>query len=226
MGGFLFLALLFTAISGCKHDPDPIIDPIVHEDKLCNPDTVYFQNDILPLLLSNCATSGCHDQESHNEGVVLVDYASVMNTAEITPGNPDNSKLYKMIARTNDDRMPPPPAQGLTTAQIQNVYDWIMQGAENNRCDAACDTNDVTFSQQIWPLIQTNCTGCHSGANAGGNILLTDYQSVVAAASGGKLYSAVARLQGFSPMPKNAARLADCQIATIKIWIDGDTPNN
>ena len=38
----------------------------------CNPDTVYFQNTILPLVVSSCATTGCHDQKSHKDGVVLI----------------------------------------------------------------------------------------------------------------------------------------------------------
>ena len=220
---------VFTMIIGCKHDPflvpeNPIV---VIPDDSCDEDTVYFKNDILPLIVSNCATSGCHDQSSAQEGVVLVDYASIITSGEIKPGNPDGSELYEAI--TEDDpekRMPPSPNAGLSVEQIQKIRTWIQQGALDNSCNSGCDTTNVTFSQQVWPTIQTNCTGCHSGANPGAGILLTDYQTVADAAASGRLYGSVAHLNGYSPMPKNTSKLDDCRITAIRIWIENNTPNN
>jgi len=188
----------------------------------CSPDSVYFANDILPLLVSNCSTSGCHDQASAQEGVVLVDYASIIS--KVHPGDAANSKLYKVLIRS-DERMPPPPAS-LTTAQIQSVQTWINQGALYNVCDAPCDTLNVTYSQSVWPVIQTNCTGCHSGANPGAGIVLTDHATISAAAATGKLYGSVAHLSGYAPMPKNASQLSECNVAAIRIWIENGTPND
>ncbi len=195
----------------------------------CDPDTTYFQNTVLPLLVSNCATSGCHNQQSHEHGVILTDYALIIQTAEVKPGDPSGSKLYKVLFggdKRDDDIMPPPPASPFTTEQKQIIYDWISQGALNNSCNSGCDTSNVTFSGTIWPLMQTWCTGCHSGSNAGGNIHIENYNDVVAIANNGKLMGTVSHAPGYVPMPKNGDKFSDCQIAEIRIWIENGTPNN
>ncbi len=35
-----------------------------------------------------------------------------------------------------------------------------------------CDTTNITFSETIWRIIETNCYGCHSGAVHQGVLLL------------------------------------------------------
>ena len=117
----------------CKHDPDIVPgngngngggnNPgDTTEIHTCDPDTVYFRNDVLPLLLSNCTTSGCHDQETAQKGVVLIDYASVISTGDIKPGNPDGSEIFEKITETDPDkRMPPPPNTALTPDQINII---------------------------------------------------------------------------------------------------------
>jgi len=194
----------------------------------CDPDTTYFQNTVLPLIVSNCATSGCHDTQTHQHGIILVDYASIVSGGKVKPGNPSGSKLYKVLfgGDQRDDIMPPPPNQPFSTNQKQIVYDWILQGALNNSCNGGCDTTNVTFSGTVWPLMQTWCTGCHSGGNAGGSIHIENYNNLVAIANNGKLIGTITHSAGYSPMPKNNDKLSDCQIAEIRIWIEAGTPNN
>ena len=73
-----------------------------------NSDSVYFANTILPLLSSGCAMSGCHDAVTHEEGLVLNNYAGILSIVRI--GNARESKLYKVITTTSQgDIMPPPP---------------------------------------------------------------------------------------------------------------------
>lgn len=193
----------------------------------CDADTVYFQNEVLPLIISNCTTAGCHDKLGEEQEVLLVDYASIINYGEIKPGNPNESKLYKKITENGgDDRMPPPPTDPLSTEQKNIIKTWIEQGALNNYCDEECDTTNVTFSGTIWPIIELNCFGCHGGPQPSGGISLADYNAVVVQANNGNLFSAVNHDPGFSPMPKNAPQLAECKINEIKIWIENGTPNN
>ncbi len=195
----------------------------------CDPDTTYFENDVLPLLLGNCATTGCHNQTSHQEGVILTDYTSVMNTGGVKPGNPNGSKLYKVLFggdMRDDDIMPPPPAPPFTTEQKNIIKNWILQGALNNRCDEDCDTTNVTFSGSVWPIISTRCTGCHTGSGAGGGVHLANYSDVVAAANNGSLMGSIRHEAGYSPMPKNSGKLPDCKINTIQIWINNGMPND
>ena len=122
--------------------------------------------------------------------------------------------------------MPPPPNNPLSSEQVQKIRTWILQGALNNSCDAACDTTNVLFTDHIWKLVENNCLGCHSGGNPGGGIYLNNYASIVAAVESGKLWGAVNHLQGFSPMPKIANKLSKCNISQIRIWIEDGTPEN
>ena len=193
----------------------------------CDPDTVYFENDIYPLIVSSCATTDCHDAVSAQDDIILVDYVSIIEHGDIKPGNPDESKLYKKITEDDqEDIMPPPPDDPLSSEQIQKIRTWISQGALNNNCDEDCDTTNVSFANHIWPLVENNCLGCHSGGTPGGGIYLNDFASIVTATESGELWGAVNHFPGFSPMPKNANKLSDCKIRQIQIWIEDGTPDN
>jgi mono/diheme cytochrome c family protein len=194
----------------------------------CDPDTVYFQNTILPLLQSSCGIIGCHDPGTASDGIILTDYQNIMNSNIIEPGNPQDSDLYEVLVDDDpDDRMPPPPRSPLTSTQITAVYKWIQQGAQNNYCDEMeCDTVNVTFSQTVWPIVQGSCFGCHNGPAPQGGINLDNYNNVVAVANTGQLMGAINHDPGYSPMPQNGAKLSDCKIAQIQKWINDGTPDN
>ena len=196
-------------------------------DYPCDPDTAYFQNEVLPLLLSSCATTGCHDRQTAKEGVILVDYASIMETGEVKPGNPGDSELYEVLFDTDpEERMPPSPNNPLTTEQKSLIEKWILQGAKNNFCQADCDTTNVTFSANVWPVMETNCMGCHSGGSPSGGVSITNYNQLVTLANDGRLLGTIKQLNGYAAMPPNGSKLSDCYIATIEIWINNGTPND
>jgi hypothetical protein len=194
----------------------------------CDPNVVYFQQQVLPILVSNCTMSGCHDAASHQDGVILTSYANVMNTADVDPGDPGGSKLYRVLIDNDpDDRMPRPPAAPLSDAQKNIIYKWIQQGAKDLTCTSGCDTSAaVTFSASISPILTAKCTGCHGGTNPQAGINLSSYAGVKAKVNDGRLWGAINHLAGFSPMPKNGSKLSDCEIAKIKKWMDAGSPNN
>ena len=232
-----FVALLVFLLPACRHElgplpfgpADPIDttvvvppDPVDTTGTPCSPDTVYFQNQILPLLVSNCAMSGCHDVQSHEDGVITTDYAHIMQ--KIKPFNASQSKIYKSIIETDPgDRMPQPPAPPFTTEQKNLLKKWIEQGALNNVCNESygqCDTSKVTYTAYIQPLVAGRCQGCHGLNNPGGGIKLTNYAEVKASAQSGKFYNSIAWSPGVSAMPKNGARLSTCQTSKVKAWIN------
>lgn len=193
----------------------------------CSPDTVYFKQTILPLMLSNCAMSGCHDAISKREGVQLTDYTNIMKT--VKAGDPTNSSLYRSIARTDGERMPPPPAKAFDATTLANVSKWIKQGAKNNSCDASaltCVTTNISYAAIVAPILKQNCTGCHSGTSPSGAIDLSTYTNVTKYISNGKLYGSIAHSPGYVPMPSATASLSVCEISQIKSWIDGGSKNN
>ncbi|HTX88659.1 MAG TPA: c-type cytochrome domain-containing protein [Bacteroidales bacterium] len=232
----IFLLVVVAAFFSCKHKAeitsntkpnDTITPPPPDTGVKCSPDTVYFYNDILPLINSNCAKSGCHDEASHQGDLTLTTYQGIMNGG-VEPFHPESSDLYQKIITGNpDDRMPPPPDNPLTSAQAELVYKWILQGALNNKCNSTvCDTSNVTYSGTINPILQQSCVGCHSGTAPSGGIDLSTYNGVYAVATNGYLLSAVNWVPGFSPMPKNGNKLPACELTQIRIWVNAGAPNN
>jgi cytochrome c5 len=247
---FLIIALgVFLALgsSSCKHDAYHPFIPVDTTDTggghpvdtsgggkdtthtspahPCSPDTVYFENDILPLLASNCAMSGCHDASSHKEGIVLTSYSTITAGSNISVSNPASSKLYRSMKAGSDDQMPPLPRAKMTNEQLALFLKWIQQGAQNNFCDGECDTANITYSASIQPILKTSCIGCHSGSQPSGNISLSTYNDVSVQVQNGKLLGSVTATPGFVAMPQ-AGKLSACDINAIKIWIQHGAPNN
>ena len=126
-----------------------------------------------------------------------------------------------------DDRMPPAPSPTMTSAQINLIQNWISQGALNNLCTAGnCDTSNVTYSGVIVPLMQNQCIGCHNTGNPRGGVNLETYAGVQSVALDGRLFGSVNWDTGISAMPKNTNKMADCEIAQIRIWIQNGSQNN
>lgn len=208
-------------------------DTTTNTIKPCDPDTVYFSRDILPILISNCAKSGCHDAASAQDNVVLTDYQLVIQTGDIVPGNLFDSDLYEVLVEDDPDKkMPPPPNSPLANEQLLLIQTWILQGAQDLSCGDStgsgngCDTLNVSFSQTVMPILNNTCTGCHNSNGASGGIYLSTHAGVASAASSGKLYGAIAHLNGFSPMPQGGNQLPSCDIKQIKAWIDEGALDN
>lgn len=222
----ILASLLPVALVGCKHETDFVPEPSISVN--CDPDTIYFQNDILPLLLSSCATSGCHDNATAEHGVILTSYSQIMQTGKIKPGDPNDSEIIEVLTKNDpDDIMPPPPKQPLDPALIQMIKTWIQQGAINNRCDSKdCDSLNVTYTSTIQPMMQSHCVGCHSGPTPDGNVKLDSYSAISGYVQSGQFYGSVTHQPGFTAMPYNGNKLSDCQIAQIKKWINDGYPQN
>lgn len=231
---FLFGIMVSYLASSCQHEP--IIDDntggnggtnptdttdtiIIITEIGCDPDTVYFQNDILPIIQSNCAYSGCHGDGSAQDGVDLTNYFSIISTADVEAFDLDGSDLYEVITETDPDKvMPPPPNNTLNADQITLIATWIMQGALNNSCEE-CDTTSVTYANVVSPIIQNNCQGCHSGSFPSGGISLTNHAEIQAYALSGALEGVINHDPGYVAMPYNQPQLPDCQLDQIRIWV-------
>jgi hypothetical protein len=194
----------------------------------CSPDTVYFQNEILPLLVSNCTKSGCHNVTDHQNDVILDTYANIFTTVEgVTNNNWEENQLIKvLVLNTPDKRMPPSPNAPLSLQQVERITKWVAQGALNNGCSEQpgnnCDTTGITYTNFMQPLIQGKCQGCHSGSTPQGNLNLTQFANVKTVALNGKLYAAITRPTGW--MPKGGQHLNDCSRQKIDAWIKKGAP--
>lgn len=199
-------------------DPDGTGDNTHFNPRSC------FTRDILPVLVSRCASSGCHDAVTHTEGYIFTSYSTTMDA--VVPGDPGESKLYKVITETTgEDKMPPEGSAQLTLAEIDSIRKWIGYGAFNENCGEVCDTvNPITFSGSIWPVIQTSCLGCHSGVTPSGNLNLGSYTSVAVTAANGLLVKSL-RGDGLPRMPP-AGSFSVCRIRQFEIWVSEGYPNN
>ena len=227
----IFFPIIVMALIGvfvaCTHEPTnpngSTTPPTISSN--CSPDSVYFVNEVMPIIASNCAMSGCHDAITRAEGVVLINYATVMEY--VRAGNASRSELYEVIVETDPDkRMPPPPRSPLTAAQIAKIQKWINQGAKNNSCVGSCDTTQFTYAAVIKPMMDNKCAGCHKAGNLGGNVDLSNYNGTKVVALNGKLLGSISHQSGFSPMPKNSAKLSDCEITQVRRWIAAGSLNN
>lgn len=239
MQRYAFLFFCFSIFStlgflACKHEPfAQVTDPENPLDPpttgLCDPDSVYFQNQILPILVSNCTESGCHNAQDHEGGVVLDSYQSLLNTVEnATLNDWHENKLMRVLLETDPaDRMPLPPKPPLPQIQIDLIKTWLAQGARNNACDenfGGCDPSDAKFSTFVQPLIQAKCQGCHSGNNPQGGIKLASYAEIKVVALNGKLYNSLTRASNW--MPRGGAKLDDCNVQKIQAWVSAGAPQN
>jgi len=253
----VFMLGIWLSLPSCQHEPlfdEPIVNPI---DTMINPidtmpidtmpvdtmpidttiiqmpcdsNVIYFEQDVLPILVSNCAFSGCHNAASAQDGVILESYETVMQTADVEPFNLNDSELWEVLVDNDlDDRMPPDPTPALSQTQISTITTWILQGALNLECDeniGECDTDEVSFSTFVKPIIESHCQGCHSGNTPSGGIDLTTHSNIQIYANNGKLYGAIAHQPGFEAMPQGGAKLEDCTIEKIKSWIDAGAEDN
>ncbi len=241
---FSLLILSFIGASllqSCQHEPldyltdDPYIidttgggpDTILTSN--CDPDTVYFENDVFPILISNCAISGCHDAITHEEGINLSSYTKVMSSGIMKPSDPYDSEFFEVVNETGEDRMPPSPLLPLTDEEIALIILWQEQGALNNAC-TDCDTTTVTFSGTILPIMEAYCVGCHDATSPSGSISLTAYlgtgsnDGIVDVAQDGRLLGAIQGTYGYEAMPPGTTMLPDCLIDQIRIWLEAGYP--
>jgi len=191
----------------------------------CTKDAYYpdvcFQNDILPIFLTKCATSGCHNSKDHAKRIDLTNYDGIMR--HVSPHYPAFSSAYTQIS---SGEMPPEGYSDLTEKEINLVKAWINMGATNSSaCSAPCDTTIHTFSGGVQPILDMYCKGCHGDQVAKGGINFSSYAGVNSIKSS-RLLGSIKHLTGVLPMPEGASALSECQINTIEKWVNEGSLNN
>lgn len=228
------LPVLFLYVISCVyHSPEIPPEIVVAESngQGCDPSQVYYEQDIQPILISNCTKSGCHNDKDRAEGISYSSYSQTIRTGKVRAGNPSGSKMYTSLTDTGEDRMPQG-ASPLPTEQIALIGQWIQQGAQNLVCQDAvgstgtCDVANVTYAQTVAPIMQKYCTGCHSGTSASAGIDLSAYAGVSAQARKGSLYGSITHASGYSAMPSISSKIPACSIEQIRVWIDKGALNN
>jgi len=89
-----------------------------------------------------------------------------------------------------------------------------------------CQTMEMSYANDILPIIESNCYGCHNTVAKFGNIILEGYSQLLKHVDDGSLLSVIKHSAGFSPMPKNGAKLLECEIEKIEAWVADGALNN
>lgn len=116
---FSFLVFAIT-LSACYYDEVAGFEGL--------PTNVSFKNDVDPIFIKNCVTSGCHDAiPAHSPSLVTEkSYNALLQGQYININEPEKSNLYVEL----NSGMPP--AGPLSVNEMKIILAWITEGAKNN----------------------------------------------------------------------------------------------
>jgi hypothetical protein len=89
-----------------------------------------------------------------------------------------------------------------------------------------CNVIDVSYSDNIVPILDANCLSCHNGVSQQGGVILEGYEEVLPYVDNGKLLGSIRHDDGFEPMPLTGGKLSSCQIKKFESWIDAGALDN
>ena len=129
----MIIPVIFSLIAGmiicsCSYEKGNITKECVL------PDTVSFNQDLVPIFTTECSIAGCHTSSAHAGSLNLE--ASAAYSQLLHPGsgyvdtlNPTFSILYSTLISSSN---PMPPTGKLDNCKLKLVLKWIYQKAKNN----------------------------------------------------------------------------------------------
>ncbi|MFO0869318.1 MAG: c-type cytochrome domain-containing protein [Pirellulales bacterium] len=102
------------------------------------PEVVTFQEHILPIFRRHCAS--CHNPDKATSDLNLISYPAVLaggaSGEAVSPGKPEQSLLYRVVAHLDEPAMPPKQPR-LPAGELAAIKRWIELGAPDTRAGAA-----------------------------------------------------------------------------------------
>lgn len=97
-------------------------------------------------------------------------------------------------------------------------------GGNNNNCD----TTGMSYQNDIVPILSANCYTCHGeNSNSGSmGIVLEGHSNIKPRADAGTLMGVITHSSGFPAMPKDGAKLSECNINKIRSWVENGALDN
>jgi hypothetical protein len=88
-----------------------------------------------------------------------------------------------------------------------------------------CDTMNITYSGTVKNLLNNyGCSGCHTGGSPPAGVVLDNHAGVKLSIN--RVWGAINHSTGFKPMPDGGAKMNQCDINKIGIWMNAGAPNN
>lgn len=109
-------------------------------------------------------------------------------------------------------------------------YDTEEELYPDNGNSTTCDTTNVLYSSTVEAILDAKCnsSACHGGTNNPSGIPLDTFPAVKAYLDfdAARFVSSIVQDGNASNMPKGDAKMSDCNINSIKAWINKGYPNN
>lgn len=204
---------------------------------------VSFVNQVAPIIVSKCGN--CHVSREQG-GFSAASFAALDNSAMVTFGLPDQSRLIEVI----ESGEMPKGNRKVEPAELKVLKAWIAQGAKFDGPNAAANlsslgTDDapamdiasmaptgketVSFGLHVAPVLLENCAECHIARNPRGNFNMANLASILRGGNAGAALkpgqSATSEIllrmkgQGREVMPPSG-KLSDDKIQLVAKWID------
>jgi uncharacterized membrane protein len=140
----------------------------------------FFKAQILPIFATRCRS--CHNATLKISGLNLESAAGFksggLHGPAVMPGNPQQSRLFRRVARTEKPYMPMD-GDALPEAEVTLLKRWIEQGAvwpEEGASTSATSAPQSTsqqelqtlsanaklFKEKVHPILSTRCGSCHN----------------------------------------------------------------
>jgi hypothetical protein len=182
-----------------------------------------FNENVLPIFVSNCTMSGCHNAKDRKADLDLTTYEGIIKG--VKPKHPLLSDVYKVI-KGNNPSMPEKPYAKLSARDVSIIKLWIGMGAQNTFNCTNCDTSDYTYSTRVKKIMDTWCVGCHNSSSSGGGYNLATYDGVASSINNNKLLGSIKHSSGYIPMPQSGGQLQQCDMDAVEKWINAGHLNN
>ena len=92
----------------------------------------------------------------------------------------------------------------------------VEEDHDNNSVDCF-----LVYTENVAPILSSNCIGCHSGSTASAGLHLDSYTSVYSAIKSGNVWDRVTRVQGFDGfMPQGGQKLSDANLDILQTFFE------
>ena len=84
-----------------------------------------------------------------------------------------------------------------------------------------CTEVETYYTENVAPILESNCTGCHSGPTPTAGLSLDSYSVVFIAIKSGEVWDRVNRDQGTNGfMPNGGTKLSDANLEILQTFFD------
>jgi len=88
------------------------------------------------------------------------------------------------------------------------------------------EIENVSYQNDIKSVLSSNCYSCHASGVELNGINLENFTALKSLAESGRLLGAIDHQAGFSSMPPSGKKLNECDIESIKVWIQEGSQDN